>query len=340
MQDLRQTANAVRPESGNGGSSGSTRLSINSVTAILVLAIVAYPGWNIWLRFAIIAVFAICNYTPGLSRHSSIFCRCLLPLLIGAVCVEAYMLLHSWPAAREFTKYFRFHETYNETFYAAVSTLYAIITALALVKGIEDFDTIKKIISDEAYCLRTISDMARYFDTAPGSPTQAAIVLLRRNLLRYAGNVASMRDKRMKDDNLHVLRECQEQIASLTPVDENDRNSLEAMMIKHGELGTLRSKRIGASGEKIPAYLIITLWLMALGLILPFMARDPFAEGGLGELRFGQYYMIFLMGSVNSFLLLMLSDISDPFDGFWRADMTAFSELAETLNTDLAVPAS
>lgn len=111
-------------------------------------------------------------------------------------------------------------------------------------------------------------------------------------------------------------------------------------MIKHGELGTLRSKRIGASGEKIPAYLIITLWLMALGLILPFMARDPFAEGGLGELRFGQYYMIFLMGSVNSFLLLMLSDISDPFDGFWRADMTAFSELAETLNTDLAVPAS
>jgi hypothetical protein len=331
MQDRRQTAEAA-PQT----PSRASRLSINGVTAILVLAIVIYPGWNIWLRLAIITIFAVCNYTPGLSRHSSIFCRCLLPLLIGAVCVEAYMLLHGWPATRDITKYFRFHETYNETFYGGISTLYAIITALALVKGIEDFDTIKKIVSDEAYCLRNIDDMARYFDASPGSPTPAAILVLRRNLLRYAANVAALRDKRMKDDNLLVLRECQKQIASLTPVDANDQNSLGAMMAKHGELGTLRSRRIGASGEKIPAYLIITLWLMALGLILPFMAREPFGEGGLGELRFGQYYIIFLMGSVNSFLLLMLSDISDPFDGFWRADLRAFTELAETLETEAA----
>lgn len=323
-------------ETARRASSGRSHLSINGVTAILVLAIVIYPGWNIWLRFAIIAVFAICNYMPGLSRHSSIFCRCLLPLLIGAVCVEAYMLLHGWPGSGDLMKYFRFHETYNETFYAGISTLYAIITALALVKGIEDFDTIKKIVSDEAYCLRNIDDMARYFDTSPGSSAHDAVLLLRRNLLRYAANVAALRDKRMKDENLLVLRECQKQIASLTPVDANDQNSLGAIMAKHGELGTLRSKRIGASGEKIPAYLIITLWLMALGLILPFMAGQPFGEGGLGDLRFGQYYIIFLMGSVNSFLLLMLSDISDPFDGFWRADLTAFGELAESLEADLA----
>jgi hypothetical protein len=335
MQDRRRTV-----EAGAQIPPPPSRLSINGITAILVLAIVMYPGWNIWLRLAIITTFAVCNYTPGLSRYSSIFCRCLLPLLIGAVCVEAYMVLNSWSATRGLMKYFRFHETYNETFYAGISTLYAIITALALVKGIEDFDTIKKIVCEEAYCLRSIDDMARYFDASPGSPTHDAVLLLRRNLLRYAANVAALRDRRMKDENLLVLRDCQKQIASLTPVDANDQNSLGAMMTRHGELGTLRSRRIGASGEKIPAYLIITLWLMALGLILPFMAREPFGEGGLGELRFGQYYIIFLMGAVNSFLLLMLSDISDPFDGFWRADLRAFSELADTLETEAtAAPA-
>jgi hypothetical protein len=314
----------------------ATRLSINGITSILVLLIVAYPGWNLWFRFAIIAVFAIFNFTPGLSRHSSIFCRCLLPLLIGAVCVEAYMLLNALPPTRDLMKYFRFHEAYNETFYAGISTLYAIITALALVKGIEDFDAIKKIIAEEAYRLRTIDEMARYFDTSDGSATRSSIFLLRRTLARYAANVTAMRDKTIKGDNLSVLRESQQLIASLVPQDANDQNSLSAMMAAHGELGTLRAKRIGASGDKIPTYLIIALWAMALALILPFMARQPFGADGLGDLRFGQYYIIFVMGAVNSFLLLMLSDISDPFDGFWRADLTAFTDLTQALEEDTA----
>jgi hypothetical protein len=334
MPDRDQAADARRFEA-MPASSDKSRLSVNAVTAILVLLIVIYPGWNIWFRLAIITLFAVCNYTPGLSRHSSIFCRCLLPLLIGAVCVEAYLLLNDWAFTRDLMKYFRFHATYNETFYSGVSTLYAIITALALVKGIEDFDTIKKIVADEAYGLRTIDEMARYFDSNAGAPMRDTLLLLRRNLLRYAVNVVALRDRRMKSDNLRILRDCQQQIAILKPADVNDEKSLEAMMAAHGEIGTLRSKRIGASGEKIPTYLIVTLWLMALGLVLPFMAAPPFGEGGLGDMRFGQYYIIFLMGAVNSFLLLMLSDISDPFDGFWHADLTAFSEFVEMMQADL-----
>ena len=38
------------------------------------------------------------------------------------------------------TKFFVFGDKYNEIFYSGIATLYAIITALALVKGIEDFD--------------------------------------------------------------------------------------------------------------------------------------------------------------------------------------------------------
>jgi hypothetical protein len=104
----------------------------------------------------------------------------------------------------------------------------------------------------------------------------------------------------------------------------------------------LRSKRINAVGEKIPRYLIAALWITALGLILPFMAEPLMVPAKLpatglveNELRFGQYYIIFLMGSLNSFLLLMLSDISDPFDGFWKVNLDPFKDLATGLAFDL-----
>jgi hypothetical protein len=42
------------------------------------------------------------------------------------------------------------------------------------------------------------------------------------------------------------------------------------------------------------------------------------------------------MGSLNSFLLLMLSDISDPFDGFWKVDLAPFEELRIALRQEMA----
>ena len=53
------------------------------------------------------------------------------------------------------------------------------------------------------------------------------------------------------------------------------------------------------------------------------------------DARFGQYTIIFLLAAVNSFLLLMLADISDPFDGFWTVNLGPFQELSEALEEDL-----
>jgi hypothetical protein len=73
---------------------------------------------------------------------------------------------------------------------------------------------------------------------------------------------------------------------------------------------------------------------MALGLILPFMSGPLDEQGNLGPLRFGQYYIIFLMGALNSFLLLMLSDISDPFEGFWQIDLGGFKDIADAMTAE------
>jgi hypothetical protein len=326
---------ADTPAQGRPRMASTSPWSLKGMTGLLILLLVAYPGWDIALRIGLVALFAAFMILPPLRRHVSIFCRCLLPILIGAICVEVYILVNDWAPAKDYLKYFRFDETYNETFYSAISTLYAIITALALVKGIEDLDETKKLVAEEAFRLRTIDEMSRYFDTSAGSALRQPVEALHHLIMDYAANVAALRDTSIRGENLIILRRCQQAIARLSPQDINDENSLNVMMSAHGELGTLRSKRINAIGDTIPGYLIVALWVMALGMVLPFMAGPLDASGNLSELRFGQYYIIFLMGSLNSFLLLMLSDISNRFDGFWQIDLSAFKDIADTLADEL-----
>lgn len=324
-------------------SAGKFFTFINILTLALIFALALYPDWPVGLRLALGSTFLIVILAGVLTTQVAILCRCILPLLIGGICVEAYILIQNSDFAQQITKYFVFSDKYNEIFYSGVATLYAIITALALVKGIEDFDAIKTTISEEAYKVRAISEMTHYFDIVTNVEIKDAVLDLRARLLRYAENVAAMRDQSIRNENLVILRACQSDIAKLKPYDENDHHSLQFIVAAHGELGTLRSKRISAVGEKIPRYLIAALWLMALSLILPFMAEPlylPAPEPAIGLIanpgRFGQFYIIFLMGALNSFLLLMLSDISDPFDGFWKVNLEPFDELRLALGHEMA----
>jgi hypothetical protein len=330
------------------GSAGAPRpiwafaTSLEGVTLLLILLLAIYPGWNMPSRLLMVALLAAIGIAALTTRHASMLCRCILPLIIGGICVEIYTLIHEHALAPDLIKYFVFGEHHTENFYAAAATLYAIITALALVKGIEDFDTMRRVITDEAYKVRAVAEMTHYFDPSQRPDTLEAIRSLKFKLMTYARNVAAMRDQDIQNPNLGLLRDCQRDIAKLVPEDDNDRYALRIIMEAHGELGTLRSKRIGAIGEKMPPYLMWALWLMAVGLILPFMS-EPFVKEAIApatgmvpnDARFGQFSIIFLLAAVNSFLLLMLADISDPFDGFWMVNLGPFKELSEALEADL-----
>jgi hypothetical protein len=315
---------------------------LNILTVVLIFSLAIYWEWPAGLRLTMALLLVGILLAGFFSSYGSILCRCILPLLIGGISVEAYTVVHELSIAPDIVKFFTFDQQYTESFYSGIATLYAIITALALVKGIEDFDAMKQNVFDEAYKIGVISELTHYFNIDGDRGMREAVLGVRQKLLRYAQNVAAMRDQSIKSENLQLLRECRSDIAKLRPEDENDQYSLQIILAAHGELGTLRSKRINAVGEKIPRYLIAALWITAVGLILPFMAEPlmvpakPPATGLIeNELRFGQYYIIFLMGSLNSFLLLMLSDISDPFDGFWKVNLDPFKDLAATLAFDL-----
>lgn len=341
MQD-HKTAGHILGGRDDPGEKRSFFSFLNVLTLVLIFSLAIYWEWPAGLRLAM-ALLLVGILLAGLfSSYGSILCRCILPLLIGGISVEAYTFINELSIAPDIIKFFTFDQQYTESFYSGIATLYAIITALALVKGIEDFDAMKQNIFDEAYKVGTISELTHYFDIDGNHGTREAVLGIRQKLLRYAQNVAAMRDQVIKSENLQLLRECRSDIAKLRPEDENDEYSLQIILAAHGELGTLRSKRINAVGEKIPRYLITALWITALGLILPFMAEPlmvPAKPPAIGlvenELRFGQYYIIFLMGSLNSFLLLMLSDISDPFDGFWQINLDPFKDLAASLAFDL-----
>lgn len=118
---------------------------------------------------------------------------------------------------------------------------------------------------------------------------------------------------------------------------------MQIIFTSHGELGVLRSRRISSVGEKIPRYLTASLWPMALSLIFPFMAEPLMIRATAPETgtvdnpaRSGQYCIIFLLSALTSFLLLMLSDISDPFDGFWKVSFEPFNELPAALRLEMA----
>ncbi|HKJ62832.1 MAG TPA: hypothetical protein VKA94_12705 [Hyphomicrobiales bacterium] len=317
---------------------------LNLLTLVLLVLLALHPNWPLPVSVFIALVFFIVLTVFALSSYGSILCRCILPIILGAICVEGYVLIQQSEIAPLFSRYFAFGASYNEIFYSGLATLYALITALALVKGIEGFDAMKRTISDEAYKVRAIFELTYYFDLTSDPQNRNGIMGLRNNLMRYAANVAAMRDQQLTNENLRILRSAQSNIAKLIPHDANDHHALQLILSAHGELGVLRSKRINAVGEKIPRYLIAALWLMALALIFPFMAEPLLtpasAAAGLTEpdnpLRFSQYYIIFLLGALNSFLLLMLSDISDPFDGFWKVTLDPFNELHLALESEMS----
>jgi hypothetical protein len=317
---------------------------LNLLTLGILVLLALHPGWPLHVALFISLIFFMVLAVFAFSSRGPILCRCILPILLGAISVEGYMLIQQSEYAPLFSRYVSFGETYNEIFYSGLATLYAIITALALVKGIEGFDGMKRTIANEAYKVRAIFELTYYLDGAPDPQTRNGLAGLRSNLFRYAANVASLRDQQLTNENLQILRSAQANIARLNPRDANDDHALHLILSSHGELGVLRSKRINAVGEKIPRYLIAALWLMALSLILPFMAEPLVTpesmELGQSEpdnpLRFSQYYIIFLLGALNSFLLLMLSDISDPFDGFWKVTLAPFEELHLALEHEMS----
>jgi hypothetical protein len=224
-------------------------VSIDGVTLWLILALFAYQDWPVGMRVGLLIGYFAVKLTPVVRRHASMIYRCVLPLLIGFACVEVYDFLRE---SEIDLPYLRFKDEYRESFYSGVATLYAIITALALVKGIEDFDSLKRTIADEVFTIREIVNLAIYLRGGENPETMPSLRSIKKMLADYALNVARKHDLAAAGPNDAILRECQSEIGKLRRERGGEADAISLIMKAHSDLSTLRAKADRRGRRKNP----------------------------------------------------------------------------------------
>ncbi len=134
----------------------------SSYVSILLAGIVIWAIFQItdvspWAYIVFVCVGLLVIVSRLVRGWAAFLSKCFTPILLGILLVMIYIHLYqttvflgldvqkflgSELGLLEMLKLAQFNESYKEPFYSAISTLYAIIIALALVKGMEDVDAL------------------------------------------------------------------------------------------------------------------------------------------------------------------------------------------------------
>ena len=240
--------------------------------------------------------------------------RIFAPALVGLFAASLYFILNQFALNNGMIAV---DEFYGEQFYSVIATLYAIITALLLVKGIDSFNALGASINDESMKIRSINAYFNYFKPEEQADGGESIRQMQLCFQTYTRNVLEQASANHSHKNDQVIDACLRHCANISVADENDRFALQEIMRGLDELRTLRSHRINCASQKIPEYLINMLALMTAAIMLPFYFLY---EPGVGF----NYYIIFMLGTFGSFIFFLLTDINKPYDGLWKIDFTPY----------------
>lgn len=299
----------------------------NLVVALLSAALIFYfePRFEV-AGVAAVSVFALC-LIANQTRIGEVFGKSLMPLIIGGAFIVGYIEIHKLPAAAAVLEA-EFDEFYGEQYYAVLSTLFAIITALILVKGIELFDQLNQAVNEEANQIRSIVGFLSYFEDDASRARCDNLDTIRTLLRDYCRNVVAQPTISGSAENTSLLKRTAQEIARLDPADENDKVALQEIMRGLNMLFTTRAKRISASQAKVPLYMLVILAFMSLAIIFPFflVSPEPFSHN---------YTIIFVLATFCCFILMLLVDINSPFDGFWHVDLEPYKQLEASIAEEL-----
>lgn len=263
--------------------------------------------------------------------------RIYLPLVFGALFVAGYHAAHATVLVKPLLMQ-PLNEYNGEQYYAVISTLFAIITALILVKGIEGFDRLNAVIGEEADQIRSIVEFLYYFEEEDGEVIED-IEEVRRRTRRIRELLADYCAAALEDPGglrrngaYDLLRRIAREIGALECNDENDRLALAEVMRGVNQLFTIRARRIAFSQFRVPLYMVVALAFMSLAIILPFFIGAPETHPYADE-------FIFVLTAFCVFILIVLQDINTPFDGFWKVDVQPLEDLDHDLQAELSAKA-
>ena len=258
---------------------------------LLVILFHGVPIEVFWSLFGAMVLSAC--FSRGRAFLSTI-AICTTPFFLGLLVVALYFQIHQIEIkslelpfielpiafkASDWLRFAEFEDNYKEPFYTAISTLYAIVVALALVKGLEDRDEINKALSEEAFHIRNIFNYLKYFEPEDVcDETNSALTRMRQVLRSYAMSITrsanlSKRSRKDIDENRARIDECRQVILNIKPADDDDRIVYPEIIKNLEHLNILRTRRVEGPNQSLSWYLICALWLMSMALILPFLAE-------------------------------------------------------------------
>src|SRR5262249_26332289 len=145
--------------------------------------------------------------------------------------------------------------------YQAVPTLYALIMALCFVKGMNNFEELKKIINTEVGTIDAMVSMLAHLgetsasaeqqinDTKQNKEYALGMVTL---LYTYVSNIGKKLDRRVKEESRLAIEKFREFIKRFRIADNEDRIVHPRLLKAIERLHRLRVQRLSAEGTALP----------------------------------------------------------------------------------------
>ena len=200
------------------------------------------------------------------------------------------------------------------------ATLHALVFAFSLWKAMNDFDSLKNCLRDEANKILSISALLRFFDNVDTKKSKRALMALRECLSEYVDNIIQNVGKNTESRNEKLLNKCIDQAEFLEVEQTNDEIALHGVINGFSELIMIRSHRISCMRNRMSPFLFLIIAVMSISVIAMFFVRNP---TGFNSNEF----IIPVISFVYSYLLVMLIDLDRPFDGFWKVSINVFKNV-------------
>ncbi|WP_186400615.1 DUF4239 domain-containing protein [Stappia sp. P2PMeth1] len=246
-----------------------------------------------------------------------------IPSLVSVLAYVLYDLSHHYVQYAIATNRLTDDAVQISAFIQIVSTLYAICIAFTLWKATNDYDLLKTFLRDEASKVASIISLMRYFENVDEKDTIESMEKIKDYLAQY---VSMARRGDVGDiGGLDGINECVYLVEKLSSPQENDKVALEKVISGLSELVMIRSRRISLSSNRIPKFLIFILGALSVASISLFFVFDS------RELNVS-HFVIPVLAFMYAFLMVMLFDLDNPFEGYWSVKTKAFEEVSKVVD--------
>jgi hypothetical protein len=205
-------------------------------------------------------------------------------------------------------------------FFSIVGVIYAITIAFLLVMVLEKYNKFNGIIDKEINSIQDIRDFLILFKAKTNVQKN-----IYQSLIQYVKSVYEkewVQLKKCRENNEYYdsdtskeLYQLIDNIGKLEPKSEVEKITLQEIIVKMGEITTLRSTRVNLSFESLSPVLYFYLKMMSSILTIPFVLYN-------GNDLFIQGIMISAVVIAMKILYAIIKDFDNPLVGVWSARTT------------------